>query len=273
MDVAETLNDFILNNAAAWWVLPVVLFLCFIDGIIPPLPSDAVVVALAAVAVSSGSPNVVLLGLVAAVGAFIGDQTAYTIGRYSPLERLTRSRYQRIRTMMGWAENQLVVRGGVIIIAGRYLPVGRIAVNLTAGMTKYSRLRFIQFDAIAAVSWSIYCIAIGVFAGELFERVAPENGPLLSALSAIVLAVIVGYFVDRVLQRKTDAPAGVVAEQIAARRGARVVRDERETAVTESADASADAVTDSVTERSDAAEAAQSVDDPGTEPEPRAAAN
>lgn len=206
-EFVDSINDFILDHSTLWWVLPVVFLLCFIDGIIPPLPSDTVVVALAAVAVTTGEPNLMLLGATAAAGAFVGDQTAYAIGRHSPIERLTRSRYKKIRATMGWADRQLRRRGGVIIIAGRYLPVGRIAVNLTAGATKYPRWRFIQFDAVAAVSWSIYCVLMGVFAGEMFNRIAPgDNGPLLSAAFAIALAGITGYFVDRFLQRKTGAP-------------------------------------------------------------------
>lgn len=209
----DALNDFIIDHSGMWWVIPAVVFLCFIDGIIPPLPSDSVVVALAAVSVMSGEPNLVVLGIAAAVGAFAGDQTAYSIGRYSRLERLTRSKHRRIRAMMDWASVQLNRRGGVIIIAGRYLPVGRIAVNLTAGMTKYSRLKFIKFDVMAAVSWSVYCILIGVFAGELFNRIAPgDNGPLLSAVFAVVLAMVVGYIVDRILQRTTGTPVEAAEE-------------------------------------------------------------
>lgn len=228
----EVLNDFIVDNSAMWWVLPIVVFLCFIDGIIPPLPSDSVVVALAAVSVMGGHPNMILLGVAAAVGAFIGDQTAYTIGRYSRLERLTRSKNRRIRGMMDWAGTQLHRRGGVIIIAGRYLPVGRIAVNLSAGMTKYPRSTFIKFDMIAAVSWSIYCLLIGAFAGELFNRIAPgDNGPLLSAVFAVVLAMVVGYVVDRILARTTGAPVEAAEEAVEADEATEVSVESSEVAV------------------------------------------
>lgn len=199
----DQINVFIEANAGDWWVLPLVAFLCFIDGIIPLFPSDTVVVALAAVGASDvGQPHLVGLFLVASVGAFLGDQTAYTIGRHSPLARLVESRNERMRRMMGWADRQLERRGAMIIIAGRYIPVGRVAVNFTAGAIKYPRLRFIQFDAIASITWGAYCVLIGAVAGHWLQ-----DNPLLSAAIAVCLAVAIGYAIDLFMQRRTGSPA------------------------------------------------------------------
>lgn len=199
----DSIDLFIQDHVGAWWVLLVVFALCFIDGIIPPLPSESVVVALAAIAVSGeGEPNLALLFVVAAAGAFAGDQTAYTIGRHSPVARLAQSRHERLRKAMAWADRQLARRGAMIIIAARYLPVGRIAVNFTAGAIAFPRPTFIRFDLIAATTWSGYSIGIGALAGQWMK-----DSPLLGAAIAVCLAMVIGYVVDRVMSRRAGVPA------------------------------------------------------------------
>ncbi len=115
----EALNEFIQQHAGAVWVLPVVTALCALDGFFPPLPSESVVVALAAVSASVGEPNLIVLGGCAAVGAFVGDNIAYTIGRHTGLARLASSKRPKIRSTMRWAERELDRRGAMIIIAAR----------------------------------------------------------------------------------------------------------------------------------------------------------
>lgn len=192
----EAINDAIQAHAGAPWVLLVVAALCFIDGIIPPLPSESVVVALAAVGASVGEPNLLVLGAVAAVGAFAGDQTAYTIGRHSPLRRVAESRRPRVQRAMARARKELGRRGAMIIIAARYIPVGRIAVNFSAGALHYPRPRFVLFDTIAATSWAAYSVALGALAGHWLE-----DNPLLGAVIAVTIAILLGSLLDHLIQR------------------------------------------------------------------------
>ncbi len=69
-----------LELASSPWIYVVMYLFATIDGFFPPIPSESVVIALAAVAVSTGEPNIWLLIPVAAAGAFTGDQIAYLIG-------------------------------------------------------------------------------------------------------------------------------------------------------------------------------------------------
>ena len=81
----EHLSAGVVAHAAAWWVPLVVLGLAAFDGFFPPVPSESVVIGLAAIGASTGEPDLWLLGLAAAVGAFCGDNLTYTLGRHSPL--------------------------------------------------------------------------------------------------------------------------------------------------------------------------------------------
>lgn len=194
----DSINVWIEHGSQTVWVLPIIFLLATIDGFFPPLPSESVVVALAAISASTGSPNLLLLGIVAALGAFCGDQIAYTLGRYTRLARIADSTHPRVRRTVAWARHELDKRGAMIIFVARYIPVGRVAVNMMAGVTRYPRGRFIVFDGIAAVTWAGYSIAIGTIAGASLK-----DNPLLAAGIGIVAGVAVGWLVDHLIGRIT----------------------------------------------------------------------
>lgn len=198
--MVNAINDFVSTHADSAWVLWVLFSLCIIDGFFPPLPSESLVVGLAAVSASVGHPNLLLLFATAAAGAFIGDNIAYTVGRHV-LSGLVHSPRPRVRRAMAWAARELRHRGPVIIMAARYIPVGRVAVNITAGATRFPRPLFMLLDAIAALSWAGYSIAIGTVAGNWLH-----DNPLLAMVIAVTGGVLLGLLVERLLRLITGSP-------------------------------------------------------------------
>ena len=79
----DALTSLLEAGAAAPWVLRLVLLVAAGDALVPPIPSEGVVVALAAVAVAGDGPNLLLLALAAGVGAFLGDTPTFLVGRRS----------------------------------------------------------------------------------------------------------------------------------------------------------------------------------------------
>ena len=88
----DTLTALVEAGAAAPWVLPVVLLVAVFDALVPPVPSEGIVVALAAVAVAGDGPDLLLLAVAAGVGAFLGDSLTYVVGRRFGPQRLHRIR-------------------------------------------------------------------------------------------------------------------------------------------------------------------------------------
>lgn len=84
----ETVETLIEQNATALWVLPALFLLATFDALLPPVPSDSVVITLAAFGAATGSPHLVALGLVAALGAFLGDNLTFHLARRSRLREL-----------------------------------------------------------------------------------------------------------------------------------------------------------------------------------------
>lgn len=200
IEAMDAINEFVTMHADASWVLWAVFGLCLLDGFFPPLPSESIVVGLAAAAVSVGHPNLWLVFLAAATGAFAGDNLAYLLGRHW-LTGLADSRRPRIRQTMAWAARQLSRRGAVIIMAARYIPVGRVAVNITAGATRFPQWLFVILDAVAVVSWAAYSIAIGTVAGQWLD-----HNPVLAMVVAVTGGVLLGLLLERVLKWLTGPP-------------------------------------------------------------------
>ncbi|MFJ5955485.1 DedA family protein [Paenarthrobacter sp. NPDC092416] len=192
----QAINDFILAAAEQPWVLFLVLACCVIDGFFPPIPSESVVVGLSAVSGSGGSPNVWLLVVVAAIGAFSGDNIAYLIGRRIGVQRWRWMRTQRMQGAFRWAGKELRRRSASLIMVARFIPIGRVAVNLTAGATHFHHRKFVALTAMSAILWAGYSVVLGYFFGLWFE-----HNHLLGAVIAILVAVLLGIVIDRIISK------------------------------------------------------------------------
>ncbi len=140
-----------------------------------------------------------LVVLAAAVGALLGDNAAYALGR-SGLRRVADRLFAsgKNRQRLEWARGQLREQGAWIIIVARFIPGGRTATTYVAGTLEMPwRRRFLPFDGVAVVVWALYSSALGYFGGSAFE----DNLwlPLLIAFAVSVLVAGVGELVRRKL--------------------------------------------------------------------------
>lgn len=190
----ELVNEAITQAASAWWILPLLFLFCMIDAIFPIVPSESFLVSLAAVGVHTGVPNLVLIGLLGAGGALIGDQITYAIGRKIGSRGFKWMRGQRAQRVLAYAEKKLETSGALLIFTARYIPIGRVAVNLTAGATGFSHKRFTLFDTIGVLTWATYSISIGALAGNWMH-----DNKLLGIIVSIVIAVVLGFVIDRIV--------------------------------------------------------------------------
>lgn len=195
LHLIDQINVMIEHSAAQWWVVPLVSLFCLIDGFFLFLPSETAIVALASIASRDGYPNIWLLILGASMGAIIGDNIAYWMGRKLGVRRFAWMRRPRIAKAFAWAGMELDKRGAILIFTARYVPVGRIAVNFTAGATLFPWRRFVLLDGIAVVTWAGYSAAVGTFAGRWVH-----DNPLLGVGIAIAFAIVIGILVDHALK-------------------------------------------------------------------------
>jgi membrane-associated protein len=186
------------------WTYAVVLGFAALDAVFPLVPSEATAVA-AGVLAGAGDLDVALVVGAAAAGALIGDTSAYGVGRST-------SRFMSGRLLRGrraWAERMLDERGGYLLVAARFVPGGRTAVTVTAGLTRMRWTRFIRSAALAAGLWATFAVGLGYLGGRAFED-DPWRG-LVAAFSlaaAITVAVESArrYRTSRALTRPSESP-------------------------------------------------------------------
>lgn len=168
---------------ASAWAYPLILGVAALDAIFPLVPSEATVIAAAALA-GSGELGIGLVLLAGAAGAVVGDNVAYAVGRAGrgrALRRIARSatwsrRFER-------AQAQLRRRGGTVIVVSRFVPGGRTATMISAGIAGLGWRRFAAYDVAAGVVWASYAAGVGWAGGR-----AAADRPLLALVVAFGLA-------------------------------------------------------------------------------------
>jgi membrane-associated protein len=178
----ESLTELI---SASPWTYALVLGLAAGDALFPVFPSETAAIA-AGVLAGAGELNLLFVIAAAATGAFVGDNSSYAVGR-SAGQAATRPLFRGEKGLARrrWAERTLDARGAVIIVVARFVPGGRTAATLTAGVTRMPWTRFVRFAGLAAVLWASFAGGLGYLGGKAFE-----DQPLLGLLAAVVVAAV-----------------------------------------------------------------------------------
>ena len=202
-NVITDLTDWLEDVSAEWWFLLVILGIAFFDSIIPIVPSETTVI-LGGVAAGAGDQSLILVILFGALGAFLGDNTAYLIGRrFAPwIQRRAETR-PKSAARLEWARDQIKKRGGLLLITARFIPGGRTALTLSSGITHQPWRWFAAWVAVAALIWATYAAVLGAIFGQAFE----DNHTLafLLAFGAALSITIIIEVVRHQRGKKTSA--------------------------------------------------------------------
>lgn len=190
----DALAHVILAAAGSPWALLAVAALIIIDGIIPLVPSESVVIGLAAIGVGTGHPALLLLGVVAAAAAWVGDNLAYEIGRAIGISRFGWMRRPWFAGAMTKAAAALDRRVSSAVLAGRFVPGGRVAISLVAGATRIPRRVYRPLTVASSSLWAAYSIVIGTIGGAWVAA-----HPVLGVALSIGLGMVLGALIDQLL--------------------------------------------------------------------------
>lgn len=162
-----------------------------LDAIFPVLPSETAIITLGVATAGSTDPRIALLVACAAIGAFLGDNLCYLLGRrFGPAVERRFFATPKGKAARAWAERSLQRFGMQLIIVCRFIPGGRTAVTLCCGLTGYPRRRFFTATAAAGAIWACYAFFIGRLGGRAFENNL-WAGFLLAFGAAIVLSAVI----------------------------------------------------------------------------------
>ncbi|MBT2500505.1 DedA family protein [Agromyces sp. ISL-38] len=184
----------IIGLAASPWLLPALFALVVGDAFLVVLPSETAVVALGALAATTGDPAVGATISVAAAGAVVGDGLCYLVGRRIGVDRWRWQRQARVAAAIERATLGVRRRTAVLVFTARYVPFARIAVNIAAGAGRVPLRRYLPLSLAAGIAWAGYNVTIGAVVGSAL----PEN-PLLAVVVSVPIAIVLGLLVDRVV--------------------------------------------------------------------------
>lgn len=174
---------------------PLMTGLTSLDGVLPMIPSEAVVLA-AGVFAHTGGPSLLLVVASAALGVFIGDHLAYALSRSVFGPRLIR-KSKHLSKAVDAAARQLDRRGSLLIVTSRFLPGGRVTMNAACGISRVPLARFTPASALAAVLWAAYTAGLGFVGGAAFVA-----NPLLGLAVGLGLSFAVGAVIELLRKRK-----------------------------------------------------------------------
>lgn len=206
--------DLLHTAVTSPWFYLALFAVAVIDGFFPVVPSESMVIT-GGVYAASGEPEVGLVVVLAALGAFVGDHVAYGIGRLSGgrVERGLRAGTRRHKAFV-WARRTMAERGGLILVVARYVPGGRTAVTMTMGVVGYRLRSFSLFAGIAALSWALYGTLLGYVGGMAFENDPVKGVAVGLGLALGVTGVVEAVRYVRGRRRRSDgdgeAPTGGV---------------------------------------------------------------
>jgi membrane-associated protein len=194
--VFDWLTQEVGQSAATY---PVVFLAAGTDVLFPLIPSETIVIT-ASVLAAQGELFIWLIVPLVALGAFIGDNLCYLLGRRigDPVaDRLFKGETGQAR--LKWAEEALHRRGAILIGVGRFIPGGRTATTFAAGTLEMPYRQFAVADAFAASLWALYISMLGYLGGETFKD---SLWLPLATTFACAMAVGAGFEVWRRLQKR-----------------------------------------------------------------------
>lgn len=164
-DITDKLEEFSAN----WWFLLVIFVIALLDSILPIVPGETLVI-IGGVAAGQGTQALWLVIAAGAVGAFLGDNLAYLLGRrFSDRVNAWADQSVTRRARLDAADRQIKIRGGMLLITARFIPGGRTILTVSSGLTGQPWRWFALWVATATTIWASYAALLGFFFGQTFE--------------------------------------------------------------------------------------------------------
>ncbi|MCB5168964.1 VTT domain-containing protein [Streptomyces bambusae] len=178
---------------------PALFVLVALGALVPVIPTGALVSTAAVVALHHQTlpAGLLLVFLLAALGAFAGDLALYWLGRRGTRSQggsraLARLEARVSADRLAAAQVRLREHGVAVLVLSRLIPAGRIPVMLACLLARMPVREFARGDAPAALAWAATYQLIGILGGSLFDE--PWQGVVLAVgLALLVSAAPAGW--------------------------------------------------------------------------------
>ncbi len=179
-----------LNGAPAYGLVGLLVFgeAALFVGFV--LPGETAVV-LGGVLAQRHSVSLALMGVVVVLSAIIGDSVGYEVGRHFGGRLLNLGIFEKHRAGLDKGQAALKRNGGRAVFLGRFTAFLRAVMPGLAGTARMPYRRFLFFNALGGVVWSLGFLILGYLAGASYEKVQKAAGTASQIILGIVVVVVV----------------------------------------------------------------------------------
>ncbi|GAA3700211.1 hypothetical protein GCM10023081_41180 [Arthrobacter ginkgonis] len=191
----------VLAIAGSPWVYPAGALFVAVSALLPPVPSTILFVALGALSGLPGGPHPIFLVLAMMAGALAGDLATYVLARRFGPARWHGLGRPRLRKAIGLASQRMEAHAFTMLLAARFVPLGRISSNVAAALVPLPVRSFVAYSFTAAVFWSGYAVGIGILSRE-WPGIPTEVAVFVAMALSIVVSGLIGRIASWWLARR-----------------------------------------------------------------------
>jgi membrane protein DedA with SNARE-associated domain len=172
-------------------VILAVFVVAFLENLVPPLPSDVLVVGAGSL-VGLGSVGFAEILVASSLGSTAGFIAMYFVGKWFGRRILAAGRIrfippEAVQTVEGMFERY----GYWLIVVNRFLAGTRAVVAFFAGMSSLLVGRTVALSLVSALLWNAILIATGTVLGSQWERVVYYLSAYGQVVTGIVVVVVI----------------------------------------------------------------------------------
>lgn len=184
-----------------------------------PVPGETTLI-LAAVYAGAGRLSIWLVGLLAFLGAVVGDNIGFAIGHFGGRRLVERfGRYILLTPeRLDKAADFFDRHGGKIVAVARFIEGLRQANGIIAGITGMHWAKFVLFNVIGAALWVAVWTCVGYFSGSHIDTIY-NTASRYSTYLAIAFGVLVLAWLVRLAVRRRQRRSGAVESAEGEREG------------------------------------------------------
>lgn len=176
----------------------VLFFFAFIENILPPSPSDFVLI-VGATLISNSTIGFVPILILTSIASGLGFIVMYLIGEYFGEKILRSGKLKFIKAeSLEKADKFFHKYGYKIIIINRFLPGTRAVVSFFSGVHKLKPVPTFTYAALSSLLWNSLLIFLGIQLGnnlELIDKYLKEYSQIIFGILALTAFVFLVKFI------------------------------------------------------------------------------
>jgi len=183
------------------WVYFSVCGIALLENVIPPLPSDVVILFVGSM-VGMGKIDFTTALIFTTIGSTAGFVAMYKIGDWFGLKILERGKIpfipvEKVHRVEGWFRKY----GYVLIVANRFLTGTRAVISFFAGMSELPLTATALLSFVSALVWNFLLLYAGKELGHNWQRIAWYLATYSKAVTLVLVLIALLFLLSFVYKR------------------------------------------------------------------------